>query len=1065
MSSRLSLFVKEQRDLMPTPGVADMSNSNYSNNSNFPNSINTTNMDTNSSASASAASSNINSGNNNNMNTNKFTRPHRGFGFYQVTVDRDNHVELVKELNPQLSFRMKRGCPACDAVYAWFANKYDPATVARKLQRQYVPVVAAELIKTAGWWDGHDHATMVTKEGKNRMQVELEIGNISALTAKTVSNTIGYRMTKRFPKKLRSGGKRITSETPKQKKCRMLWQNADWSKQYQPYCIALAKGSGKTFCVVNMLNHNPCAKCTVTCDKFLISQWVDVFLDYPLHKEGHCMRVRIVGSDRMAALVDESKDVIRGEIVIADEAHLYRNVTDAMRPRLRAFQTANLFMPLSASMFCNGEFDGYGVAELMQFSWQVLIDEDIEYQELLAVENKQKKANASVVTTDEEMSNNDNDEDEDDPENPEKHEGKIWINHNGERIFRPSPRFFSRFREQIKGRVLFSDPFRDATARATFREKRLASMVAKGKTVEEITTHQERMERRRKKEHNFPRVHVNEHEVELSWPGAYHYVIHQRRGITIAGHTFALSKSNHYEASSQMILNSYNTDAYSTKRRARRIMGGPSSFHSKQEIEERLAKFEWTDPASHVAAPKIYAMARDTLEEGVFPIMVYSPYLDNGVYAFEKAVREIEDMGLDNAPQVYTRTVVLDGIQVAPTSTNTYDDTGTVPHPNKKKAKIGSTASSATTKKAAVSVLPLPIKERRIGSRPLDSSTDDTPLIIRHWTGNETTDDRANLRREFNSQELDVLCMSRAGRRGVDLPAAKGMKQMGPAENYQEEQQIRGRVVRMNGTYDDVYIDLYLTVFPRHEPTEEEIQELQECWNLEIGCPGVEDVRDEVLPELREMIRGKLTYEQRKHANNLAKQARLEPYILTIECADDDAPMASRVRWNQLTKQPVETRLKTTNRKKIDTTNDASKSNDASTAAVNDKAVSNLSSLLREAALSTSNQSSTVEEEYDDDEEDVLSDEDDEDAQHLVTTDNDNNDDDWEDEDDEDEYLASDNESNDSDAETARRSKSRSTKKKATVSTKKKSLSTTAKIPAASKAHRTASVSTKKIRR
>jgi len=171
----------------------------------------------------------------------------RSFNFWQFVKQDGNHTEIVKERHPMLRFHMKENCPLCQAIYHAFAVRYDTKLVATHLKKVFKPLDGAELDETEGWWQGHDHAGMVTKLGAYALTVDLGLHDIRDLGEEQVSGTIAARISKRFPKKTRSGDKRITRETRKQKQFRVKWQTANWKKRYKPDAVALQKGCGSQF--------------------------------------------------------------------------------------------------------------------------------------------------------------------------------------------------------------------------------------------------------------------------------------------------------------------------------------------------------------------------------------------------------------------------------------------------------------------------------------------------------------------------------------------------------------------------------------------------------------------------------------------------------------------------------------------------------------------------------------------------------------------------------------------------------------------------------------------------
>jgi hypothetical protein len=880
----------------------------------------------------------------------------RVFNFWQFVKQSGksgNHVEIVKERHPKLQFNVKDGCAMCAAVVKSFKIRYDPALVDSHLIQVNQPFLVDDAedgynTLPAGCWDGHDHTDMVTKLGDHQLTVDLGIHDVRDLSAEQVAGTIASRIAKRFPRKTRDGRRRITHETRKQKQIRVKWQHADWSKKYLPEAIALQKGSGKTFGFINLLNWNPPKRASIICDLPLFVFWIDCFIDYAQHVDGKATLMRIIGPQWLRALVEKNPRFLQGDVLAWDEAHFLRNSTEKQQTRFAALQTCNARFGLSGSWLCNGESDLFGFGDFMEVDLVELVERDVARQQEeelagvkrgdaeviaavaaraarvqkrkeLAAKKKKKKKKKGTTTAEaapekrkrgrpsktdlaaraRHMAGEEGQAEEFDNGHIRTAEGRIWVN---DEIFVPTPMFFVELLKAIHGRVVFSDPFRDQAQRDKLRTQKLEAMRKQGKSETEIEAQLKRFEEIRHKEHVFPRVVERDIPLEMSWPQLYITATFSKNNFRLAGCKFQNDRCNFYEANSRMIANTYDTDKYSTKRRAYRIMGAERLKRPPKKGEglakrAELQQYNFDAGPKYITSTKAYRMAYDTLMYGMFPKMTFSSLLDHGTRSYEECLRLIESEG---------------GPQFLPSTDE-----------KTKKKKNGKTTAAPTTTNShpmAWLIPPADSYEPMVGARPWNPTEEHQPVRLKYWTGDETAEQREKLCRDFRKKTIDDMCTSKAGNRGLDFGCAGFIQLMGPGDNLPEQKQSSSRVVRMGSDFAVVYILLYFMVHTTHAITEPELRELQEMWELQTGNPKGseywEDVRDEVLPELVRWAAEHRSFEERKRESNLVKAERLVPYDLTIECADPIAPMETKQRWNELTKQPKEHRLRTTQKKK-----------------------------------------------------------------------------------------------------------------------------------------------------
>ncbi len=714
---------------------------------------------------------------------------------------------------------------------------------------------------------------------------------------KNAGTTMASRLNKRFPRRPKVDGKRIIRETAKQKEFRKKYEHVDWKKErLRPSLLSFSRGSGKTFSVVSLLCHNPCEEAYVACEISLIHQWADVVKAYQ-HKTDGAALIRVMGYQRMQALSAENHRLFDKAIVMLDEGHIYRKATENTEYiRSVCFPRAVWLLLITGTILMNNEMDLIGAANLLSIDLPDLIKQDCDHQKKhgndLFTPEEIRKAKAKVSTVAK------GDKRKSKLEVEESITGYLYCP-NGTERFVPSSLFFSLLRQELDGRVSFTDPFRDAESLEVLRAKRVARMKEKGKSPAEIAKAEAAIDAKKAKEVAFPKVDYQERLVPMSLPQFYHVIIHKNRGATeISGHRPEPSASNAREAASIMLCWTYATELYCTKTRAARIMKG--------KPREELALYNFKQDCPSVTSTKLYAMAEDVLDEAKFPQIVHCPYLDNGVFELENCIRTLEYQRYGFDPEA------VDSMKAASRAYKSDARTKT----KKRKSPNNDDDGDDDDDENQVPKNPAQFSSSPVGKRP---------LRIACWTGNETSEQRSNIRQRFNSGDIDVLVISRAASTGCDLPSCQSLY-LSVLGNDAEEKQTMSRGIRLGSRFSVVYIKKYIstTLDWRKKLSEAEIQAMQDIWELETGNPrnnrdGTknphwEDVRDEVIPTLLKLAKTFQTFDEKRRNHNIQKKKDLELYDLTFEVADPNGTLANKVKWNLLTKQPPERRMATTNR-------------------------------------------------------------------------------------------------------------------------------------------------------
>ncbi len=525
------------------------------------------------------------------------------FNFVHVTQDDTNHIELVKESNPQLvvivdkqclfgkkvkesgrlGFQTRsskgQGCTVCDTLVKFLIAQYTPEPV-KPSKKTNKPVEINEPRSNnttnmgndssrimgmgvgghANSVDGdatdddtdqavdwHDYLDIRTTSSTYDQECHLVLynGEEVELELGDLENIPEERLSTTVASRLRRRFPAPLKRREKwyQKLLRVMWEHQDWNRPTEPFLINYSMGSGKTFAWCNLLNYNPPESATVICGLSLMKQWKTTISSYAAKVPGRPTYYRILGYDQLVAQVKEDPDYLSHSILAVDESHVYRNITPAMVKPLQAIEAAPHVFLITGTALVNDLEDKLGLDTMMRLR-------------PVKVPSEEEKAEYAALAR-----------------NPTR-----------------MKQVLEQMLKEYKGRVSFYDPRLSGTPKEVERGLSL-----------------------------FPTVHRHDIEVPMTWAQTLHYVLDEFQSVTIGGIQISSSKRNAYMSSTRAICNAYEVsskDAYDF------VHQTPGSTQKK-----------------YFRSPK-FSKIVDVMLEQLRPEVVFSRYLDNGLFGVRQILEK-----------------------------------------------------------------------------------------------------------------------------------------------------------------------------------------------------------------------------------------------------------------------------------------------------------------------------------------------------------------------------------------------------------------------------------------
>jgi len=121
----------------------------------------------------------------------------------------------------------------------------------------------------------------------------------------------------------------------------------------------------------------------ILCVNSAILQWAHEICKLPQPAKS-ATTFHILGLTEFARiLLEDNEDLLQGQVVIFDEAHMFRNITDIMRQQIQSLRQSRFCLNLSGTPLINNRSDAIGLCLIHRSPWDIIDKQDLTPQETL----------------------------------------------------------------------------------------------------------------------------------------------------------------------------------------------------------------------------------------------------------------------------------------------------------------------------------------------------------------------------------------------------------------------------------------------------------------------------------------------------------------------------------------------------------------------------------------------------------------------------------------------------------------------------------------------------------
>jgi hypothetical protein len=249
------------------------------------------------------------------------SKPNHKFAFFQHV--RLNGNEVIIRRWPKFGVRIdiQRGCGGCEAL---------------KTCLQALPCVSTVQLREVGTKQRcHFQVDILAPTTFGECRKGEEIGSLTMPTTQLAQVFHRELMTD-----LRV--RRPFSPLPHQTAYSEQFSESKWPELPPGILLGFALGSGKTHAALHLASVRGETRVNVICAVSLIGQWKESIETHaPSSPEADVVEYRMYGYDRFAFHVHEDHSIIDDEMVVVDESHTLKNMSDRMLPTIAALERAS----------------------------------------------------------------------------------------------------------------------------------------------------------------------------------------------------------------------------------------------------------------------------------------------------------------------------------------------------------------------------------------------------------------------------------------------------------------------------------------------------------------------------------------------------------------------------------------------------------------------------------------------------------------------------------------------------------------------------------------------------
>jgi len=274
----------------------------------------------------------------------------------------ENEINIIRDCEPKIEVVVKPDCAICKRVVAFLTPKCHVTT------SRFFKGVHEHCHEI--YYRGHNMREQISidldmakyeKNKKKPKKSEDSLGTVDVVEEKESDplKIVDIRLKRCF--EVNEAPPPLKQQTEILEKFK---QTDAWEKYYK-YFMYLKMGSGKTIAVLMVLRDTPQKTVWVVCSNTLLGYWASEIEKMP--QGSGSTQFKLVGYTQFGKLAKENANLVKGKVVIVDEAHHYRNFSKPMEVEVTSINMAKNVFLLTGTPIVNDTDDLYGFVRLMGY--------------------------------------------------------------------------------------------------------------------------------------------------------------------------------------------------------------------------------------------------------------------------------------------------------------------------------------------------------------------------------------------------------------------------------------------------------------------------------------------------------------------------------------------------------------------------------------------------------------------------------------------------------------------------------------------------------------------------
>lgn len=307
--------------------------------------------------------------------------------FFQLSVvtplnNTESDIQIIRDSKPNIRLTLCKKCLVCDVLHEFFGVKHKDNCVLEEVEyreryhehgHHTIEYFSDSLEGGSAFIDLNFDRPAKASKKKAKLEeaggatsdgvtedVSIKPASKKVIVEKTDDEKYESLLLTRLKREFEKEDKFVPH--PQQKDLLERFKTEEQWNNLDKFLLYWSMGSGKTKGMLRLLTQNPQEEVFIVCSNTLLGQWVADIQLMP-QKVGQT-EFRVVGYTQFSKLVKENPDVVTGKVVIVDEGHHFKNVTQKMLVDLEALAKSRNCFVLTGTPIVNDISDIHGLIKI-----------------------------------------------------------------------------------------------------------------------------------------------------------------------------------------------------------------------------------------------------------------------------------------------------------------------------------------------------------------------------------------------------------------------------------------------------------------------------------------------------------------------------------------------------------------------------------------------------------------------------------------------------------------------------------------------------------------------------